>query len=416
MFENSDLTKYLEDLKYLTSIDSPTGYIKGINEIIDFFTKNAQELGLKIIRKNYNPEEADCLLITNTEENENIDILMLAHMDTVYEVGTAKKRPFVINENKALAPGVIDDKGGALLGLYALKKIDLSQVKMALLLNSNEEEGSKGNRVFIEEIAKRSKYCLVLEATRENGACVDKRFGIATYKISFSGTPATVHNFKDGMSPIYEVSKFIKSFEMMNNNNMGSLINPVILETPNPDLNSIQKDIHIGLQVRFAEERFFENIEAKIEQQLSRMPNNVTMNVEQVSFYPCMPSTFKQKELKRMVESAGSRNSTSITWETSFGGSDGCFAARIDSCIVVDGMGPLGGNFHNENEYLDISSVEPKCNIIIDIANQLIKAKQLQIQKAEQQEKMRLAKIEKEIAIKEKEVEEQLKEKNNDSK
>lgn len=416
MFENSDLTKYLEDLKYITSIDSPTGHIKGINEIIKFFTKNAQELGLKAIRKNYNSEEADCLLITNAEEDENIDILMLAHMDTVYEVGTAKKRPFVINGNKALAPGVIDDKGGALLGLYAIKKIDLSKIKVALLLNSNEEEGSKGNRVFIEETAKRSKYCLVLEATRENGACVDKRFGVATYKISFSGTPATIHNFKDGMSPIYEVSKFIKTFEMMNNNNLGSLVNPVILETPRPDLNSIQKDIHLGLQVRFADERFFENVESKIEQQLSRMPNNVTMNVEQVSFYPCMPQTFKQKELKRMVETAGSRFGTNITWESSFGGSDGCYASRVDTCLVVDGMGPLGGNFHNEGEYLDISSVEPKCNIIIDIANQIIKVKQLQIQKVEQQEKIRLAKIEKELELKKKEVEEQLKENNDDTK
>jgi glutamate carboxypeptidase len=416
MFENSDLTKYLEDLKYLVSIDSPTGHIKGINEIINFFTKNAQELGLKAIRKNYNTEEADCLLITNAEDEENIEILMLAHMDTVYEVGVAKKRPLTINGNKALGAGVIDDKGGALLGLYALKKIDLSQIKIGLLLNSNEEKGSKGNHIFIEEIAKKSKYCLVLEATRENGACVDKRFGVATYKISFSGTPATVHNFKDGMSPIYEVCKFIKTFEMMNNNNLGSLINPVILETPIPDLNSIQKDIHIGLQVRFADERFFDNVQTKIEQQLSRMPNNVSMSVEQVSFYPCMPQTFKQKELKRMVETAGNRNGISILWETSFGGSDGCYASRIETCMVVDGMGPLGGNFHKEDEYLDISTVEPKCNIIIDIANQIIKIKHLQIQKDMQAEKHRLGKITKELALKEKELEEPTKDKENEPK
>ncbi len=396
MFENSDLNQYLEDLKYLTSIDSPTSYIKGINEIIKFFTKNAEELGLKVIRKNYNEKEADCLLITNAHEDENIDILLLAHMDTVYEVGTAKKRPFKIIDNKAFAPGIIDNKGGALLGLYAIKKIDLSQVKVALLLNSNEEEGSKGNHIFIEEIAKKSKYALVLEATRENGNCVDKRLGIATYKISFTGVPSTIYNFKEGISPIYEFSKFIKMFEMMNNNNTGSLVNVVVLETLSPDLNSIQKDLHLGVQVRFSEERFFDNIETRINQHTSRMPENIQVTVEKISFYPCMPQAFKQKELKRMVEIAGAKYGQNINWESSFGGSDGCYAARIDTCLVVDGMGPLGGNFHNEQEYLDISSVETKCNIIIDIANQVINQKQSLIKKESQMEKHRLLKEQKE--------------------
>lgn len=402
MFENSDLTQYLEDLKYLTSIDSPTGEIKGLNEILKFFTKNAQEYGLRVVRKNYNPQEADCLLITNANDEENIDLLMLAHMDTVYEVGTAKKRPFKIVENKAFAPGVIDNKGGALLGFYAMKKVDLNEIKIALLLNSNEEEGSKGNHIFIEEIAKKSRYVLVLEATRENGNSIDKRLGVATYKIGFKGQPATIHNFKDGATPIFEVSKFIKTFEMMNNNG-GSITNIVILETKNPDLNSIQTEINIGIQVRFAENRFFDNVEAKIEQHKTRMPENISMTVEQISFYPCMPQTFKQKELKRMVESAGTSFSQNIDWESSFGGSDGCYAARIESTIVLDGMGPIGGNFHSEEEYLDISSIEPKCNIMIDVANQIIKQKQTLAQKELQMEKNRLLREQREKELKEKE-------------
>ncbi|MDR2007719.1 MAG: M20/M25/M40 family metallo-hydrolase [Alphaproteobacteria bacterium] len=401
MFSKEDLKTYLDDLKYLTSIDSPTGYVEGINKIIDFFTEKAAEMGLTAIRKNYS-NNPDCLLITNAVEGETIDILLLAHMDTVFEVGTAQDRPFKIVGNKAMAPGVIDDKGGALMGLYAMKHMDLTQVKVALLLNSNEEEGSKNNRVFIEEVAARSKYALTLEATRVSRASVDKRLGQATYKISFLGKPATIFNFKEGVSPIFEMAEFVRSLKMLSGNNTGSIINAVILETPAHDINSIQEEINLGLQVRFAENRFYENLESKIKQQQEKMPDNIKMNIEKISYYPCMPQSFKQRELKKMVETAGNNCGWSITWESSFGGSDGCFAALNENCIVVDGMGPLGGNFHTEDEYLDIPSVEPKCNIIVDIANQIIKQKQMLAERSSQMEKNRQLKEQRENELKEK--------------
>ncbi|MCL2566999.1 MAG: M20/M25/M40 family metallo-hydrolase [Alphaproteobacteria bacterium] len=402
MFTKEDLSAYLEDLKHITAIDSPTEHIEGINKIIDFFIKKAQEIGLTAIRKNYNKQSGDCLLLTNASDEENIDILMLAHMDTVFKVGTAQERPFKIAGNKAFAPGVIDNKGGALLGLFALKHIDLTQIKVALLLNSNEEEGSKNNRKFIEETSSRSKYALTLEATRVSGACVDKRLGQATYKISFFGKPASIYNFKEGASPIFEMAKFVRSLEMLSNNHTGSLINAVILETPAHDVNTVQEEIHLGLQARFAENRFYESIESKIEQQQQNLPNNITMSIEKISYYPCLPQSYKQKDLKRMVETAGNQMGWNITWEVSFGGSDGCFAALAENCVVVDGMGPLGGSFHTEEEYLDISSVEPKCNIIIDIANQIIKQKQMLLQKEAQLEKNRLLREQRESKDKEK--------------
>ncbi len=48
-------------------------------------------------------------------------ILLLAHTDTVFETGTAAKRPFKVIDGKAYGPGVMDDKGGLLLGFETLK-------------------------------------------------------------------------------------------------------------------------------------------------------------------------------------------------------------------------------------------------------------------------------------------------------
>src|SRR5205823_651440 len=48
-------------------------------------------------------------------------VLLIAHMDTVFKVGAASERPFRIEGKRAYGPGVCDDKGGIVVGLYALK-------------------------------------------------------------------------------------------------------------------------------------------------------------------------------------------------------------------------------------------------------------------------------------------------------
>ena len=51
------------------------------------------------------------------------EILLLGHMDTVFDDGTAAARPFHIDGNRALGPGVSDMKGGLLGGLYATRAL-----------------------------------------------------------------------------------------------------------------------------------------------------------------------------------------------------------------------------------------------------------------------------------------------------
>src|SRR6185369_6689195 len=81
-------------------------------------------------------------------------ILLIGHMDTVFQAGDAAKRPFRIASGRAYGPGVMDDKSGIVIALYALKILqDLgfkNFARITLLLNSNEEIGSPGSRTLIE--------------------------------------------------------------------------------------------------------------------------------------------------------------------------------------------------------------------------------------------------------------------------
>src|SRR5258708_20655343 len=47
-------------------------------------------------------------------------ILVLGHLDTVYEIGTITRMPFRLSRGRAWGPGAFDMKGGLVMALYAM--------------------------------------------------------------------------------------------------------------------------------------------------------------------------------------------------------------------------------------------------------------------------------------------------------
>ena len=46
-------------------------------------------------------------------------ILVLGHLDTVYELGTIESMPFRVSRGRAFGPGIFDMKGGLVIALFA---------------------------------------------------------------------------------------------------------------------------------------------------------------------------------------------------------------------------------------------------------------------------------------------------------
>ena len=50
-------------------------------------------------------------------------------------------------------------------------------------------------------------------------------------------------------------------------------------------------------------------------------------------------------------------------WLKVGGGSDGNYTAAAGSA-TVDGLGPIGGRFHTDAEYLELDSIEPSLHVL----------------------------------------------------
>src|SRR5699024_6428321 len=108
----------LQLLETLVNIDSGSHNKAGIDKIGNILSKQYQKIGFTIKRKR-NEKHGDHLIIQHKEAKDP-NILIIAHMDTVFPDGTAAERPFTIKDGRAYGPGVIDMQASLVSLLYAI--------------------------------------------------------------------------------------------------------------------------------------------------------------------------------------------------------------------------------------------------------------------------------------------------------
>jgi acetylornithine deacetylase/succinyl-diaminopimelate desuccinylase-like protein len=120
--------------------------------------------------------------------------MLMGHLDTVYPDGTAAARPMRFEGAKILGPGVCDMKGGLLVGMYALRALQMIGFKdfaeLAFFFNSDEEIGSPGSRPLYAPVAREMDAALVLESGRMNGDIVGARKGSGEFTLTVMGRAA----------------------------------------------------------------------------------------------------------------------------------------------------------------------------------------------------------------------------------
>ena len=159
----------LDTLRELTSFDSGSGQAPGLASVADHIEKFAKGMGGEVERLTpANGVVGPNLLITFKGTGKR-KILLISHIDTVYPPGTAAARPFRISGNRAIAPGIADDKGGVAVFLHAMKLLKATNFqdfeRVTMVFNTDEERGSSGSRDLIREQARAHDVVLSGEPT-----------------------------------------------------------------------------------------------------------------------------------------------------------------------------------------------------------------------------------------------------------
>lgn len=204
---------YLKDLAEIVNIDSGSFNPVGVTHVAEIMKKHFEDLGFYAELMDFGSDVGKGLFATNKPQSKQWDLMLNAHLDTVFPQGTADERPFSLKADIATGPGVSDCKSGVMSIFYALKACDaadLDKLAVAVCYNPDEEISSLHSRDWLQSVAKRSRQAFVFEAARSQGCMVRSRKGRSVWKITVRGIAAHAgNNPKAGRSAILAAAKMI---------------------------------------------------------------------------------------------------------------------------------------------------------------------------------------------------------------
>lgn len=290
----------------------------------------------------------------------NKPVLLLGHLDTVYEQGTLERMPYRIAAGKMYGPGVFDMKGGIVMMLLALAALKDEYGELprpvSVLLNPDEEIGSPASRKITERLARKCSAVLVLEPSAgPKGACKTARKGVGDYLVRVRGKAAHAGlDFQKGANAITELAHQLTKIADLTDLDRGTTLNPGIIRGGTrtnvvPDLAEAEIDLRVTS--RKEAERLERQIQAleprdkrcqlEIAGGLNRDPFERTPAV--VALYEKARDIAKELSFDLLETAVG-------------GGSDGNFTAGI-GIPTLDGLGAVGEGAHALHEHVVLPEI-----------------------------------------------------------
>ena len=371
--EFTDIDRFLDDFKYIITIDSASGNSGGILKIARFFEKRFSRLGMACNILLPGNKTVPCLKATLGRPPH--DILFLGHMDTVFPEGEAAARPFSIHDNRAWGPGVCDMKGGLLVVLYALETLKkngaLDKLSICVLFNGDEETGSTQSRPLIHETAETCRRVLVFEPCRPDYHLVIQRKGGGWFHMDVTGMEA--HAGADphkGVNAVVELAHLVPLVQDLNDENLGTSAQVTVI-SGGGKINIIPAHARASVDVRILDptekqrvETFFSLLSRK------RLFAQSAITVSGCIDRPPMTATPQSLAIQDLIMAQAKKMGITMGAITTGGCSDGNLTASL-GIPTIDGLGLVGANSHRNDEYVELESIPVMVTLISRVCRQL---------------------------------------------
>ena len=362
-----DFEKYLDFLCNICSFEGRAEDKQVIDRMLDFVSEFALSEGFQVSRTHM--DACGDFLCIDMNVGAEKGCIFLAHTDTVHDKGVFGLNPVTRLEDRIIAPGVIDCKGGIAISLLAMKALmECGYDKhLRLLLTSDEEVsnilGGKAEVDYFRDNCSGFPYAINCE-TSEGDEVVISRKGILKYRIDIQGIGghSGIHYF-DCKNAIEEAAHKILALHGKSRRG-GITYSCNIIEggnVPNiiPDSCSITVDIRVPrhLDVEEAERTVTEIAETSF-------IGGTTATLTRISKRPPMEKNPETMELfNKLLAVCHKYGLGSLTPVESGGGSDSCYtqAAGIPS---ICGMGACGGFCHTNREYALTESINLRAKLL----------------------------------------------------
>ncbi len=360
---------FLQDLARLVNIDCGSYTKAGVDEVGRWTAAFLDTTGADVAR-HHDDTLGDTIVGTWRGERGRPRLLLIGHMDTVFAAGTVAQRPFTIEDGIARGPGVTDMKAGLLAGLYAIRAIRSLQggrlpfERVTFVANPDEEIGSPVSTPIIRELAGEADLCLVLECARANGDIVSSRKGTLDAHVTVRGRAAHAGvEPEKGRSAILEAARIVTDLHALNGRWPGVTLNVgVIAGGTRP--NVVPETATLEVDVRAVAREHLVAAEAALrEVAAATIVPDVAVEVSEMARHWPMEKLERSGHLVDHAVALAGRLGFELHDASTGGASDANTTAGL-GVPTLDGLGPVGGNDHSTDEYLEVDSIVPRTALL----------------------------------------------------
>jgi glutamate carboxypeptidase len=373
---------YLKTLQELVSIESGSRDIEGLNRISDLIASRLRALGGEVqfvapgseVRFDDTPGQIGRMVQARFKGTGTRRILLLAHMDTVYEKGMGAKQPFRINGDRAFGLGIADNKHGVALVLHTIAILQAMKSQpygmLTVLITGDEEISAPGSRGVLMRLGREHDVVLSCEggggpgndrielATTGSGALLLK----VTGRASHAGQAP-----EQGRNALYEMSHQIMQMRDLSDPATGVKLNWTVASAGTVR-NIIPAAAQAMADVRVQRVASWDAIERRVRERVAKtlIPDtkvDVVLERRRPPLEPTNASRALAAHAQRVYSDVG--RTLRVATEGQGGATDAAIAALENKGAVIEGLGLQGAGAHsNDAEYILLSSLEPRLYLL----------------------------------------------------
>ena len=375
--------EFIETMRELVEIESGSSDREGLDRIAEVIAARLKALGGEvevietpedeIVRREGAPEKPGRMVRATFRGKGDKDILLLAHMDTVYPRGMLARQPFRIDGDRAYGAGIADEKQGIALVLHTMAMLrELGYQgyrRITVLVNGDEEVGSPASQKLITQLGSEHHATFSFEAswtTSDRVSLVTSGGGSATLRVT--GRASHAANWpQTGVNALYELAHQINQMRDLSEPDGGLRVNWTLAKAGVVS-NMITPEAEATADIRVRRVEEFELAERKMRERVKNqlLPQaRVELTVHRGR--PPLEATEASRALAAHARGIYREIGRDLVINDNrpAGGTDAAYAALRAKGPVIEHWGIAGFGAHSTNaEYVVLSTIEPRLYLV----------------------------------------------------
>ncbi len=364
--DSTHLNRLKDELKHLVLMSSQSYDAEGVNRVQRYIAQDLKRMGFKIELKNSSSiDNGDLLIATLKNKKHQKFVTLVCHADTV--LGLDQFSGFKVSNDgqSAIGSGVIDDKGGIVVLLEGIRLFLAHNRKsefpfnIRVISSPSEEIGSTGFQEIYRKFSKDSFAVLGFEPALDDGSIINSRRGNRWYEVSVKGKSAHAGRSKgEHVNAAHDLANKISKLVKLNDPKREMSLNIAQLTGGSETFNITCASAGCKIDIRYATFEDSEMMHRKIKKilahdEFSQDRKSHTKTTFKISddcppFASNSQSKMAVRKLSQIISKLEKRK---ITAQKAGGAGDVNYMSE-KKLIVMDGLGPVGGKLHTQNEFV----------------------------------------------------------------